>query len=158
MIVENVEDFLKWELYPVWESALNTLGYTLSVNMLNASSIGIPQNRERVFIVGTRSKNPIQLNIEREPIVPARKIIDLSDEGYKWDLVSNRVEATQMRVRNGRKRYGDIFLDAAYGSAKSGRSLDKPIGTIKTVNVHSLVKGDKIRPISIKEMAAAQSF
>ncbi|WP_210467520.1 DNA cytosine methyltransferase [Vibrio crassostreae] len=157
-VIENVTDFLDWELYPAWEHALKSLGYSISINYVNASEMGIPQNRERIFIVVTRSKNPIELNIEKEPMIPARTIIDLSEDGYEWDLVKNRVPATRLRVENGRKQFGHIFLDAAYGSAKTGRSLDKPLGAITTVNKHSLVIGDKIRPLSIDEIAAAQTF
>ena len=51
-----------------------------------------------------------------------------------------------------------FFNDAAYGSAKSGRSIDKPIGTITCVNKHSVVIGEHIRPITIQEQASAQSF
>lgn len=157
-IIENVPDFLDWELYKPWESAMETLGYSLSINLVNACDLGIPQNRPRLFIVATRSANPIQLNLKTELPVPARTIVDLNEDGYKWDLVKNRVAATRLRVENGRKKFGDIFLDAAYGSARSGRSIDKPLGTVTTVNKHSLVIGDKIRPLSIRELAAAQTF
>lgn len=68
------------------------------------------------------------------------------------------MKATRERVQNGRTQFGEVFLDAAYGSARSGRSIDKPLGTVTTVNKHSLVIGDKIRPLSIKEQAAAQTF
>lgn len=157
-IIENVADFLKWELFRPWEIAMNSLGYSLSFNHLNASQFGIPQNRQRLFIVATRSKSPIELKFSKFDIVPARNIIDLSLEGHEWDLVTNRVEALQRRVANGRKAFGEIFLDAAYGTEKGGRSLDKPLGTITTVNKHSLVIGDKIRPLTILEQAKAQSF
>lgn len=157
-IIENVPDFLNWTLYSAWEFALSKLGYSLSINLINAKNLGIPQNRLRLFVVATKSKNPIRLKFDSERLVPARSIIDIEFENYKWDLVSNRVEATQRRVRNGRKQFGKVFLDAAYGSERGGRSLDKPIGTITTVNKHSLVYGDFIRPITIEEQAAAQSF
>ena len=88
----------------------------------------------------------------------ARSFIDLDMTGYKWDNVSDRVIATQNRVKNGRARYGEIFLDAAYGSEVGGRSIDKPLGTVTTVNKHSLVIGDQIRALSLKEQIAAQTF
>ncbi|WP_343290008.1 DNA cytosine methyltransferase (plasmid) [Vibrio harveyi] len=157
-VVENVKDFLQWELYQPWALAMKTLGYSLSVNIVNASDVGVPQNRERLFIVATKSKNPIKLYLETEPHIAARSFIDLNEEGYKWDKVANRVAATRLRVENGRKKFGREFLDAAYGSAKCGRSIDKPVGTITTVNKHSLVIGDKMRPLSIRELAAAQTF
>lgn len=157
-VIENVPDFLSWELFGAWEYAMVALGYSLSFNHINASRLGVPQNRERLFIVATRTKSPIALVLpECEPIA-ARSFIDLDMNGYKWDHISNRVLATQKRVTNGRKQFGEVFLDAAYGSAKSGRSIDKPVGTITTINKHSLVIGDLIRPLSIREQAAAQTF
>ena len=67
-------------------------------------------------------------------------------------------KATQNRVENGRKKFGYTFLDAAYESEKGGRSLNKPLGTVTTVNKHSLVRGDYMRPLSVQEIARAQSF
>ncbi|MCG9589941.1 DNA cytosine methyltransferase [Vibrio harveyi] len=157
-VIENVADFLSWELYPAWEQAMKALGYVLSINHVNARYLGVPQNRERLFIVATRTKNPIELNLPKYEPIPARSFMDLNPDGYKWDDVASRVLATRNRVANGRKQFGEIFLDAAYGTAKSGRSIDKPLGTVTTVNKHSLVIGDKIRPLSIREQAAAQTF
>lgn len=157
-VIENVMEFMNWQLFEAWEFAMKKLGYSLSFNRVNAADLGVPQSRTRLIMVATRSKNPLQLVLPKVDHVPARSIIDLSFEGHKWDLVSNRVEATQRRVRNGRAEFGDVFLDAAYGTERSGRSLDKPIGTITTVNKHSVVMGDYIRPITIAEAAAAQSF
>jgi DNA (cytosine-5)-methyltransferase 1 len=157
-VIENVADFLKWTLYEAWAFAMNKLGYTLSVNFVNLSSLGGPQNRERVIIVATRSANPFELILPEREIVTARSIVDTNYDGHVWDKVSNRVVATQNRVANGRKQFGSVFLDAAYGSAKSGRSLDKPLGTITTINKHSLVIEDEIRALTINEQAAAQTF
>lgn len=157
-VIENVTDFLNWVLFKPWESAMNALGYSLSINIVNASDLGVPQNRERVIIIATRSANPIKLNLPKVQHVPARSFIDLNVTGYKWDSVDKRVPATQFRVKNGQKQFGDIFLDAAYGSARTGRSIDKPIGAIMTVNKHSLVIENKIRPLSLSELAAAQTF
>ena len=157
-VIENVLDFRKWELFEPWSMALSKLGYSLSLNVVNAADLGVPQNRVRLFIVATRSKNPIKLKIHQMEHVPAKSFLDLNPTGYQWDLVSNRVEATQNRVMNGRKDHGDIFLDAAYGTERGGRSIHKPLGTITTNNKHSLVMGDQIRPLSISELAAAQTF
>lgn len=157
-IIENVEDFRRWELFASWQHAMQAMGYALSFNLINARDVGIPQNRLRLFLVATQSKNPITIQLQKEAEVPARTIIDLNMEGYKWDLVSNRVKATRDRVANGRKQYGEIFLDAAYGSAVSGRSIDTVLGTVMTTNKHSLVIGDHIRSLTIPELAAAQSF
>lgn len=137
---------------------MRSLGYSLSFNHVNASRLGVPQNRERLFIVATRTTKPIVLELPEKGPIAARSFIDMDMHAYKWDHISNRVLATQKRVTNGRKQFGEVFLDAAYGSARSGRSIDNPIGTITTINKHSLVIGDLIRPLSLRELAAAQTF
>lgn len=38
----------------------STLGYTISCDTLNAMDFGVPQNRERVFIVGVRNDLPVK--------------------------------------------------------------------------------------------------
>jgi DNA (cytosine-5)-methyltransferase 1 len=157
-VIENVGDFLKWTLFDAWAFAMEKLGYTLSTNLVNLSSLGGPQNRERVIIIATRSVKPFELILPQREIVTARSIIDTSYDGHVWHKVSNRVIATQNRVANGRKQFGDVFLDAAYGTARTGRSLDKPLGTVTTVNKHSLVIGDEMRALTISEQAAAQTF
>ncbi|MBT2979830.1 DNA cytosine methyltransferase, partial [Vibrio anguillarum] len=157
-IIENVLDFRKWELFEVWAMAMGKLGYSLSINEVDAADLGVPQSRVRLFIVATRSKHPIELKLPKRERVPAKSFLDLNPEGYQWDLVENRVDATRNRVKNGRAEHGDIFLDAAYGTERGGRSIHKPLGTVTTNNKHSLVIEDKIRPLSLREIAAAQTF
>lgn len=157
-VIENVPEFQNWPLYECWVMALEKLGYSLSPHIVNCADLGVPQSRVRLFMIATRSQNPIKLSLPKFDHISARSFIDLNIDGHKWDLVSDRVAKTQMRVTNGRKRYGDIFLDAAYGSARNGRSIDKPLGTVTTSNKHSLIIGDHIRALTIQEQSLAQTF
>jgi DNA (cytosine-5)-methyltransferase 1 len=157
-IIENVSEFQNWRLFEAWKYSLIQLGYSVSINLVNAATLGVPQSRMRVFFVLTKSRNPITLKLIEEDPISARSFIDLNPDGYKWDNVSDRVPATQNRVRNGREKFGPIFLDAAYGSEVGGRSIDKPLGTVTTVNKHSLVIGDRIRALTVNELAMAQTF
>lgn len=62
-IAENVKGLLsanKGEAFPLIIKEFEKAGYYVSFSVLNASHFGIPQKRERVFIVGFRSKS--QLN------------------------------------------------------------------------------------------------
>jgi len=47
-------------------SALAEAGYSLWWQVLNAKDFGVPQNRERVFIVGTRNGSPREVFFERQ--------------------------------------------------------------------------------------------
>lgn len=157
-IIENVTDFRRWKLYKVWLDALKMLGYSIAEYVINLADLGVPQSRVRLFIILTRSINLIELTLRKYEHRSARTIIDFDHDKYKLDKVSKRVKATRLRVENGRLRYGNMFLDAAYGSEKGGRDLNKPLGTVTTINKHSLVRGDYIRPLSISEVAKAQTF
>jgi len=58
-IFENVKGLLSHDSGKTWEVIENTfkeLGYTYYPKVLNAKDYGIPQNRERLFVVGFRKK------------------------------------------------------------------------------------------------------
>jgi DNA (cytosine-5)-methyltransferase 1 len=158
IIVENVPEFLKWSLFPAWEHAMQALGYSLAAHVVDCADLGVPQNRVRVFIVCTRSKNPLMLKLPKLPHVPAESFIDF--EAGRWSLVNKprRAAATLDRVANGRAQFGDRFLMAYYGNSKSGRSLNRPIGTITTRDRWAVVDGDRMRMITKEENMLAMSF
>jgi len=64
---------------------LNTAGYTCQVFILNAASMGVPQMRERCFIIGRRKDlnlPPVKLNFNEPPIFFG-EIIDRTDTQQK---------------------------------------------------------------------------
>lgn len=158
LVVENVPEFLKWALYPAWKLALEALGYSVSPHIIDAADCGVPQHRVRMFAVCTRSVAPARLKIPKLPHVPARSFVNF-DAG-RWSLIEkpNRAAKTLNRVRNGRKQFGDRFLVAYYGSTKSGRSLDRPIGSLTTRARYGVIDGDRMRMLTVPEQKAAMGF
>lgn len=60
VIAENVKNLLSERFRPQLEEYLcflNDNGYEITMNILNAKDYGIPQNRERIFIIGVRNEN-----------------------------------------------------------------------------------------------------
>jgi len=159
-VIENVPEFMDWILYPAWADAMQRLGYALAPHIVDCADLGVPQHRVRLFMVCSRSKAPLQLQLPRYQHVPANQIIDF-DAG-KWSPIEKpgRAKSTLVRVENGRKRFGDRFVMPYYGSGSglTGRSLDRPIGTITTLDRWAVVDGDKMRMITADEAMAAQSF
>jgi len=159
-IVENVTEFLDWSLYPAWESAMQALGYQLAPHVVNCADLGVPQERVRLFLVCTRSKAPLLLNLQKLPHVPAVSFIDF--QSGRWSPIHRpgRAAATLERVANGRAQFGDRFLMPYYksGSGKTGRSLHRPIGTITTRDRWAIVDGDRMRMLSAEENLLAMSF
>jgi len=160
VMVENVTEMMRWKLFPQWKSCWEALGYATSFHVLDSADFGVPQHRIRMFMVGTRSKHPIDLTFEKKPHVGFDSIVNL-DSG-KWSLVDKpgRAQATLDRVANGRREFGPYFVMPYYknGSGKTGRDIRRPIGTIPTRDRWAIVKGDKMRMCSVEEYRKAMSF
>jgi DNA (cytosine-5)-methyltransferase 1 len=158
--VENVPEFARWVLFDAWRSALRALGYATSLNVVDAADLGVPQHRRRLFIVGTRSRYPLYLKLRHRSHVPAASFIDF-DAG-EWSPVrkAGRSARTLARIRAGRRAFGDRFLAPYYGSGsgETGRSLERPIGTITTRDRWSVIDGNRMRMINREEARKAMAF
>lgn len=158
LLVENVPAMQNWILFPAWTSALRALGYATRIHTINAADCGVPQSRERIYIVGSRSLFAPDLGSPSMPRVPASTIIEW-DKG-QWSQIDRpgRAEATLRRIREGRRVHGDRFLLAYYGGEEGGRSLDRPLGTVTTRDRHAIVDGDRMRMLLPSESRAAMGF
>lgn len=158
-IVENVPEFLDWELYPAWELAMQRLGYSLTANVLDAADAGVPQNRVRLFVVGSLGQPIAPLSINRKH-TPVRDILDFNSG--KWSPLDKpgRSPKTLARADAGRRQFGRRFVMPYYGSGSglTGRSLDRPLGTVTTRDRWALVDGDKMRMLTVDEYKRAMGF
>lgn len=76
-VIENVREFVHWgplgidnkplksrrgEIFEAWIGSLRSLGYHVEWRVLNAADYGVPQKRQRLFILGRRgrSERPIR--------------------------------------------------------------------------------------------------
>lgn len=58
VVLENVKHLIhhdKKQTFKVILESLNNLGYNVSYKILNARNFGLPQNRERIFIIATKN-------------------------------------------------------------------------------------------------------
>lgn len=158
VLVENVPEFATWALYPAWCAAMNALGYALAPMILDAADHGVAQHRRRLFIVGTRSKHPVELALQKAVHVGSGQIIDF--EAGRWSQIDKpgRARATLERVAQGRACHGSRFITAYYGSETGGRSLSRPVGTITTRDRWAVIDGDRMRMLSVPECRRAMGF
>ncbi len=157
-IVENVPEFLEWSLYPAWSAAMNALGYQLAPHVIDCADLGVPQNRIRLFIVCTKSKSPLFLDLPKHTHKSAMSFIDLNSGKWSPIVKPGRSAATLRRVTNGREQFGDTFVMSYYGNTHSGRDITRPIGTITTRDRWAIVHGDRMRMLSADENMLAMSF
>lgn len=155
-VVENVTEFLRWKLYPQWESCMQSLGYTLVPSVLNAADFGVAQSRERVFITGFKGKPGVLNLMGSKPRIPFASLIEQGE--HRWSSVSEKSASTQRKWNNGLRDLGENFLIAYYGAERGGRSIHKPLGTITTKERFALVNGDRMRMLTLSEYKNAMGF
>lgn len=158
VVVENVPELLGWVLYPAWRAGMEALGYALSPVVIDAADHGVPQNRVRLFIVCTRSRNPIKLRLPHREHVPVSQVLDF--EAGRWSRVADKVPATRARWACGRAALGERFVMPynSSGSGLTGRCIGRPLGAITTVARWALVKGDLMRMMSVREGQKVMGF
>ena len=158
VIVENVAEFQNWTLFPAWKQAMEALGYHLTSIVIDAADCGVPQHRRRLFIVGNL-RAPVHIP---KPIKAHQAIGPHVD----WSLPTSPLEKpgrspkTLSRAANGREAFGDRFVMPYYGSGSglTGRSLDRPLGTVTTRDRWALVDGNRMRMLQPVEYKAAMGF
>lgn len=154
IVVENIPDFARWPLFDVWRLALERLGYHVQSHALTASRFGVPQRRERLFVVATR--RPVELRLIPDLVEPAfGGCIEWS--AGRWRSVTGASPGARRRIERGRTRLGGSFL-SQHVTGHPGVALSEPIRTITTKDQWIVVRGDAYRPLTEREYARAQSF
>ena len=154
-VVENVQGYKKWPAYPAWLKAFEAFGYEVEPHTLRASHHGVPQNRDRVFVVGRLGKKP-NLHFEIPKEIPAiGDILEDTDEG--WIPISEAKKTDQKNFKAGREKCGRTFL-SQMTTGHRGIPLHEPIRTITTQDHWKLVDGDQSRRLTVRELARAMGF
>jgi DNA (cytosine-5)-methyltransferase 1 len=155
LIVENVPAFLRWRLFPQWRDALRALGYHLQEQIVTASHHGVPQRRERLFIIGTRKMTHVRLRKTAEPAFGPC----LDPHAGGWRPLAEAADGVRGRVAKARARgLGHTFLTQNV-TGHPGVPLDEPIRTITTAPQHwALVAGDQYRYLTGRELARGMGF
>lgn len=160
VIVENVPAFASWVLYPAWCAAMTALGYALAPMVLDAADHGVPQQRRRLFVVATRSKHPVELRLPSRAYRAAAEVIDFAAGTWSAIARPGRSARTLARIAAGRRQHGNRFLAPYYGSGsgETGRSLDRPIGTLTTRARWAVIDGDRMRMVRAVEGRELMGF
>lgn len=79
VVMENVQGIMGTEGGLFFEQIIKTLkkiGYSVSYDILNAMNFGIPQNRERLFIVGSLHGSQYHFPCEKMPSITVKQALD----------------------------------------------------------------------------------
>lgn len=155
IIVENVPGFMGWRLYPEWRATLVKLGYHVDERLEIATDYGVPQRRERLFIVCTR-RAISKLRPTRRGDEPAfGPCIDWAAPG--WKLISAAKPGAAARMRKAQERTGPRCL-VQHTTGHRGVPFSEPIRTITTADHWVIVWDDSYRGLTIPEYARGMGF
>lgn len=158
VVVENVPEFTAWALYPAWQMAMSALGYTFAPHIVDAADHGVAQHRTRLFLVGTKSKRPLMLQLPKGGHVGSESLIDFDAGNWSSIHKPGRSAATLSRVANGRAAHGERFVTCYYGSERGGRSLSRPLGAITTRDRWAVIDANRMRMLTVDECRKAMGF
>lgn len=109
LLMENVKALLSVKHkhnFDIWKEWLDDMGYNSYVMVLNAKHFGIPQNRERVFMVSVRKDvdTGFEIPVGRELDVKISDFVDYSVEARlpmdKQRDIVRRDASLQTRIKN----------------------------------------------------------
>ena len=159
ILVENVPAFANWALYPTWKQALETYGYTVREQILNAADFGVPQDRHRM-IVSASLDGPLQLTDPGTPHASLGSCLDW--DSARWSPIHKpgRAQATVQQIEAAKAKHAARFAIVYNGSRNHGRSLDRPSPTVMTVDSLALVdvEKDAMRMLTVDEYRRVMSF
>jgi DNA (cytosine-5)-methyltransferase 1 len=156
VVVENVAEFAKWSLFDWWLAGMRELGYREQIVTLNAKDFGLPQHRERLFIVFTRGGD-VDLTLPSIAPMNAASILD-------WDrgkLVTRPLYVTPQieQIRD----HEVTHLVTYRRNAKARRADRFPLATVTAGGNHHGIAtltddGPRFRMLTNRECARAQGF
>ncbi len=127
-LLENVKGLLSHEsgkTIDIILETLNSLGYWLSVDVLNSKHFGLPQNRERVFIVGFKDKFNFEFPVPPRTPTKLGKILEKKVD-KKYTISDKLWTSHKARKKKAKKRghgfgYSIFNENSEYTSTISSR-------------------------------------
>jgi DNA (cytosine-5)-methyltransferase 1 len=141
-----------WDGYrALYEALEKRFGHRLRAQVLDAADFGVPQNRKRLFIFGSKHHHPSEIRPTVRRQRPASIILDPFDKWPAGPLDNGRrAKATMDWVKHAISEIdsGRDFLTVHHGSDKAGgfQTLDRPLQTLTPLDRFGLVRWDGRAP------------
>ena len=156
-LLENVKQLLthdKGQTFAVIQEQLTRLGYTTYHKVLNALDFGLPQKRERIFIVGFREGIAFEFPKPIGAYKPLSEVLE-SDE----DVESSLFASARIQQSRREKCKGPPFFPSIWHENKGGNVSVLPFSCALRAGAsynYLLVNG--VRRLSGREMLRLQGF
>jgi DNA (cytosine-5)-methyltransferase 1 len=160
--VKNLKTHDKERTFKIISDALEDLGYHIKVKVLNSSLYGnVPQNRERVYIVGFKSKEQCDAFEFPMPIPLTKKVSDLLENEVDSKYYYSKASAIFLALKEGIKKKGVVYQWRRKYVRENKSGLCPTLTANMGMGGHNvpLVKDSKgIRKLTPRECARMQGF
>lgn len=167
IVIENVVSMKRWSRYAEFKQGLETFGFKIREQTLNAARFGVGQSRRRLFLLCDRDRQPIATQTLEGAAPKVSSFVNVNSD-YRWSPLhtKRRAKATLERADRGIKTVGEnkAFLVVYYGSDGGGgwQKMDRPLRTITTVDRFAVVKpspnGHEMRMLQVPELQFAMGM
>lgn len=159
LLLENVPDLLRWDLFGAWCGVLEAMGYAVRSHVLDARTFGAAQHRERCIVTASQV-GPIKL--EPGGLEPATiaDILDPDDHpDNRWTALDDKPARMRERIVKAQDHAGRRCVWNNV-SESLGRPLDAQLPTLTTQAGTQLylLDGDRGRILNPRELARGQGF
>ena len=156
-LLENVRQLLshdKGRTFAVIRDSLSSLGYTIYHDVLNALDFGLPQKRERIFIVGFQEPLAFDFPQGNGVYKPLSEILEPDEQVDPTLFASDRIQKSRLK-----KCKVEPFYPSIWHENKGGNISLLPFSCALRAGAsynYLLVNG--IRRLSDREMLRLQGF
>lgn len=164
-VAENVKGLLsanKGEAFPLIINEFENAGYNIKYQILNASHYGVPQKRERIFIVGFRNKEnfnkfkfPLPVITQQEMMVPLSRVLMPENEIEDRYYFSEKAVSGMLNSKNSKSMNKGRIQKLTEPSNTVGAHLAKV--SLNSTDPVLYING-KYRMFTPREVARIQSF
>lgn len=177
LFLENVKNLVRHDegrTFQIIQKTLDELGYTCFYEVLNSSQYGLPQNRERIYIVAFRKDLNITEFCFPKPFQKAVSLeMFLEDNPTKAKVINRQDIEIYKNVTIENSLFDEIILPnkpvqiGKVNKGGQGERIYHPIGHAITLSAHGGGVGSKtglylinskIRKLSPRECARIQGF
>lgn len=159
VFLENVKGFKnhdKGNTFKVVKESLENLGYTVSAKVLNAKDFGVPQNRERIYIIALLNSGEFMYP---SPLNTETKLGDILDDNVnKKYTISDKLWAGHQRRKRGHQAKGNGFGYSLFNESSPYTSTISARYYKDGSEILIAQKGLNPRKITPREAARLQGF